>query len=213
MQNDIAAEHNEAIAAQMPGAVREYASVNTLPPDDDNTRMGGDDSFRPAEEVLQTIESSNLPPSVLKLKKGMPIMVLRNLSPSDGICNGTRLAITALHRNTIRGRILGGDFHGTENFLPRIMLYADEKKEGVRFCRHQFPVRPCFAMTINKSQGQSFTRVAVDLRKPVFAHGQFYVAMSRVTDVRNLTVLRGESGGRSVLNVVYPEALLPVPGE
>ena len=211
IQNAVAAEHNAAILDRLPGAVREYASVNSLPPDDDNTANGGDDSFRPSEEVLQTLKSSNLPPAILRLKEGMPIMALRNLNPSAGVCNGTRFAMTGLFRNTIRGRVLGGDFHGTEHFLPRIMLYSDEKKDGIRFCRSQFPVRPCFAMTINKSQGQSFEKVGVDLRREVFSHGQFYVAMSRVTNVRNITMLCSEAGGRAVRNVVYPEALLDIP--
>jgi len=34
-------------------------------------------------------------------------------------------------------------------------------------------------MTINKSQGQSVEHVGVDLRTPVFSHGQLYVALSR----------------------------------
>lgn len=35
-------------------------------------------------------------------------------------------------------------------------------------------------MTINKSQGQTFDRVGILLRQPVFTHGQLYVAASRV---------------------------------
>ena len=58
---------------------------------------------------------------------------------------------------------------------------------------------------------ETIERVAVDLRTPAFSHGQFYVAMSRVTDVRNLTVLCGVDGGRRVENVVYPEALVQMP--
>ncbi|KAI8533766.1 hypothetical protein RHMOL_Rhmol10G0034600 [Rhododendron molle] len=36
-------------------------------------------------------------------------------------------------------------------------------------------------MTINKSQGISVKFVGVDLRIPVFSHGQLYVALSRCT--------------------------------
>jgi len=36
--------------------------------------------------------------------------------------------------------------------------------------RRQFPVRPAFAMTINKAQGQTLQRVGVLLDEPVFSH-------------------------------------------
>lgn len=47
-------------------------------------------------------------------------------------------------------------------------------------------------MTINKSQGQSLNTVGIDLRYPVFAHGQNYVAFSRLTNYKNITVLLDE---------------------
>ena len=47
---------------------------------------------------------------------------------------------------------------------------------------------PAFAMTINKSQGQSFDQVGVSLKNPVFAHGQLYVAISRVRSRKGLRI-------------------------
>jgi len=44
--------------------------------------------------------------------------------------------------------------------------------------RHQFPVRLAFTMTINKAQGQTLKMVGIFLPKPIFTHGQLYVAMS-----------------------------------
>ena len=73
--------------------------------------------------------------------------------------------------------------------------------------RTQLPLRPCFAMTKNKSQGQTLQRVGVDLSTPVFSHGQFYVALSRVTDVKNLIILLPR-GIKQTSNIVYPEVLL-----
>ena len=63
-------------------------------------------------------------------------------------------------------------------------------------------------MTINKSQGQSLTHVGIDLRSPVFSHGQLYVALSRATDVRSIATLIKESNVDEVTdNIVYPEVL------
>jgi len=49
-----------------------------------------------------------------------------------------------------------------------------------KFQRRQFPISLCFAMTINKSQGQSLSRVGFYLPHPVFTYGQLYVDISRV---------------------------------
>jgi ATP-dependent exoDNAse (exonuclease V) alpha subunit len=62
-------------------------------------------------------------------------------------------------------------------------------------------------MTINKSQGQSFDTVGVDLRTPVFSHGQFYVAMSRVSDSTGLHVLLPDKDPKTTTNIVWPEIL------
>ena len=71
-----------------------------------------------------------------------------------------------------------GDFKGNKVHIPRIIL---ESKKGVpcTLQRKQFPVKLAFAMTINKSQGQTFEYVGVDLTEEVFSHGQLYVAFSR----------------------------------
>ena len=43
-------------------------------------------------------------------------------------------------------------------------------------------------MTINKSQGQTIEHVGIYLPKPVFSHGQLYVALSRCPNFSNLHV-------------------------
>ena len=64
-------------------------------------------------------------------------------------------------------------------------------------------------MTINKSQGQSMKHVGLDFRSPVFTHGQFYVAVSRVTSRGNIKVIWDERVREAqTKNIVYSEVLL-----
>ncbi|XP_076031073.1 uncharacterized protein LOC143019319 [Oratosquilla oratoria] len=58
--------------------------------------------------------------------------------------------------------------------------------------RKQFPVKLSYAMTINKSQGQTFDRCGILLDSAqCFAHGQLYVACSRVTSWNSLIIYTG----------------------
>ena len=70
--------------------------------------------------------------------------------------------------------------------------------------RRQFPIRPAFAMTINKAQGQTLQHVGVLLDEPVFTHGQLYVAASRCGDPTNIKFFANNG---QTANVVYTEVL------
>ena len=93
------------------------------------------------------------------------------------------------------------------HLILQINLFSPEGELPFILTHQQFPVRLYFAIIINKSQGQSLQTVDVDLQTAVFSHGQFYIALSCVTDVGRLTVLNGPGRGRHVQNVVYSEVL------
>ena len=95
---------------------------------------------------------------------------------------------------------------GPLEFIPRFTLSTQEGESPFTL-RKQFPVKLCFAMTINKSQGQSLKYVGVDRRQPSFMHGKLYVALSRATSLSGISVLLPE-GSNATTNVVYPELLL-----
>ena len=63
--------------------------------------------------------------------------------------------------------------------IPRIELLPSDLLLSFKLSRRQFSIKLCFAMTINKAQGQSINNLGVQLPQPVFSHGQLYVALSR----------------------------------
>jgi ATP-dependent DNA helicase PIF1 len=85
--------------------------------------------------------------------------------------------------------------------IPRIPIISNESNTlPFQFKRLQFPVAVCFAMTINRSQGQTFEKVGLDLSTPPFTH----VGLSRVGSAKKLAVL---CQNRHTRNVVFHEAL------
>ncbi|KAK1384254.1 Helicase-like protein [Heracleum sosnowskyi] len=100
------------------------------------------------------------------------------------------------------------------HIIPRIEMMPIDTKWPFDFKRVQFPVQLCFAMTINKSQGQSLDTVGLYFPRPVFTHGQFYVAVSRVTSAAGLHILIYGDDGRSTnstANVVYEDVFYSLP--
>jgi hypothetical protein len=160
-------------------------------------------------EFLRSINSGSLPPGELKMKIGCPLILLCNIDPANGLCNGTRLILLQTSAHVLEVRIIGGD-HGDETaFIPRISLYPTDTRDiAFKFRRRQFPVRLAFAMSINKAQGQSVHMIGLDLRQPVFAHGQLYVALSRATSYNRIKILLPVTNNQSTSNVVYKDILL-----
>ncbi|GJQ94208.1 ATP-dependent DNA helicase PIF1-like protein [Tanacetum coccineum] len=137
-------------------------------------------------------------------------MILRNVNPSKGLCNGTQLIITELGGFVLRAKILIGSNVGDTVVIHRIILTSTQSKWPFVLKRRQYPVKPCYVMTINKSQGQSLNYVGLYLPNPVFSHGQLYVALSKVTNPDGLKILMTEDGDKELkhctLNIVYKEA-------
>lgn len=163
-------------------------------------------------EVLNNLKPSSLPPHRLLLKKGAPVILLRNVCAARGLANGTRLIVQRFTSRVIEARIVSGSHVGTLAFIPRMNMSSGNNQPFV-LKRRQFPLRLAFAMSINKAQGQTLQRVGIYLPQFVFAHGQLYVAVSRVGDEDQVFFAVGEdmvtdTGAFYTRNEVWPELLL-----
>ena len=201
--NDDVDDLNAQILAMFPGEERVYHAVDQI------LTEGIADNIEPyPQEFLASIRASGLPLANLALKTGCPLILLQNLDPSAGLCNGTWLILVAMKPHVLQCCILSGDHAGDMVFIPRITLKPSNEDLPVPLERLQFPVHLGFAMTINKAQGQSVKKVGLDLRSPVFSHGQLYVALSHCTSGDHIKVIFPPTeSGTKTLNIVYSEAL------
>ena len=170
---------NTNILNRIPGEPKTYYSIDSLE---------DEESYADYQvSTLNALSPSSLPPHELVVKKGSILMIIRNLSPPR-ICNGTRIIVDNLKNHVIVGRILFGVYEGEQVIIPRISLRTNDSP--IQFMRIQFPVKVSFAMTINKSQGQTINMCGLYLKNSsCFSHGQLYVACSRVTSWDSLHVL------------------------
>lgn len=130
----------------------------------------------------------------LYLKKGALVMMVANDAEHRWV-NGTLGIISSLTNNSISVAIDGRTYDIPPcDFTEQEITYEDgviRYEDVLRIV--QYPIVPAYAITIHKSQGQTFQNIVCDVNQ-CFANGQAYVALSRCASLNGLHLSRPISG-------------------
>lgn len=148
-------------------------------------------------ELKGNFNEKNLPTDqTLILKIGSQVMVLRNDTEMEYV-NGTIGTIVEMKPDEI---IISNTSTGELATIKKAkweMIQYNIDPENEKSIQSkivgtytQFPLRLAWAMSIHKSQGQTFEQVVLDMEGGAFEHGQTYVALSRCTSMEGLKLKR-----------------------
>jgi hypothetical protein len=162
------------------------------------------------KEVLAKYDHNGVPPHELRLKVGDIVLVLVTMSKADKITKNTRVLILKITQRSVRAQTLTDP---VKTFLfPRINFkFKLPYGNSFRLLRRQFPLRLAYAISINKAQGMEGDKIVIDARVSPFMMGHTYVATTRVTSFKNISILNNPEqivdNAPTIVNVVYPELL------
>uniref|UniRef100_A0A914PXN8 ATP-dependent DNA helicase n=1 Tax=Panagrolaimus davidi TaxID=227884 RepID=A0A914PXN8_9BILA len=210
--NTVVKRLNQKVLNNLSGRQQKTFFARNTPLGDQPLNALTDNETEYSIEAMEKIETAGMPPHELNLKNGAIVMLIKNISVNTGLCNGTRMQITEIFDDCIKCKVLSGSRsdNSDEIFLPRCKFeYGGTPSEpGIHFSRCQFPVKLSFAMSINKSQGQTLQKVGIYLRQgECFSHGQLYTAMSRVRTKKSIKIVTAVLDTNNVKNVVWKQLL------
>ena len=129
----------------------------------------------------------------LRLKKGSQVILTRN-DPDKRWVNGTIAQVAALSPEAIKVSINGSIHEVPKSSWEKIEYEynrdEDKIEEKIIGTFEQYPIKLAWAITIHKSQGQTFDNIVIDLGAGAFTHGQVYVGLSRCTSLKGIILKR-----------------------
>jgi ATP-dependent exoDNAse (exonuclease V) alpha subunit len=129
----------------------------------------------------------------LSLKKGAQVILIKN-DPDKRWVNGTLAKVSALSKDSVVVDINGSEYDVPVAKWQKIEYSYNEEEDKIEdevvgeFS--QYPLKLAWAITIHKSQGQTFDKVIIELGHGAFTHGQLYVALSRCTCLEGIKFRR-----------------------
>ena len=131
-------------------------------------------------------------------------MCIRNVDVARGLINGTMLELLVIARYFLQVRIKTGPQAGNIEMLTLCMFHITSEASGLPFAiiRRQYPIILAYCLSVHKAQGQSLAFVGLIFETDPFAHGQLYVALSRVANWNCIRVVM-RSGNSSIHNLVF----------
>lgn len=174
--------YNDAKLAKLPGEPKLFEAADTGFP-----------------EQLEKLRNNCIAPTILALKPGAQVMLLKNLDVSGGLANGSIGLVKEFDR--FGGPVVEFKAAGRTIVIERAR-WEIKNEDKILATRSQFPLRLAWAMTIHKSQGMTLDKVRADL-SDVFEHGQAYVALSRCRTLEGLYL----TGFNPVKITADPDAL------
>jgi hypothetical protein len=153
-------------------------------------------------------------------------MCIRNIDVAHGLINGTMLELLAIGRRYLQVRIVSGSQTGRTELLTTCMFNITSEASGLPFTitrkqvrtftrshvhklarSHvhtftQYPIILAYCLSVHKAQGQSLDFVGLIFETDPFAHGQLYVALSRVANWMRIRMYM-RPGVQCIHNLVY----------
>ena len=131
-------------------------------------------------------------PNQILLTRGMRVMLTANLDLSNGLSNGST------------GKVLGIIYFREEDTFPTVIVQFDNYtgpsclpehenaypvgpidrswfERKTKYERQMLPLLPAYGFSIHKSQGQTLSRVVINLGPKDFSPGLTYTALTRAT--------------------------------